>query len=79
MSKIKLFTGGHVSETEQKATVIMKEGCASQKEASLIPSSVGKALVFLTESYGWKVALRKVNSVFSEIKKENQKSRSILS
>ena len=52
MSKIKLFTGGHVSETEQKATVIMKEGYASQKEASLIPSSVGKALVFLTESYG---------------------------
>ena len=46
---------------------------------SLIPSSVGKALVFLTESYGWKVALRKFNSVFCEIKKENQKSKSILS
>ena len=31
LSKIKSFTGGHVSETEQKAIIIMKEGYTSQR------------------------------------------------
>ena len=40
------------------------------KEAFFISSLVRKALVFLTQSYGWKGALRKLYSVFSEIEKE---------
>ena len=72
MSKINSFTR-HVCETEQKATIIMKEGYT--KDTSFVPISVRKELVFLTQSYGLKVALRNFHFVFSEIKKENSKLR----
>ena len=36
------------------------------KEASFIPGSVQKTLVFLIESYDWKVALNKFHSVCSD-------------
>ena len=49
MSKIKSFAG-HVGETEQKATIIMKDEYT--KEVSFILSSVRKAIVFLTQSWG---------------------------
>ena len=67
------FTGGHEHETWNRTEDYhyYKGRVYKSKEASFIPSSVRKALVFLTQSYGWKVALRKFHSVFSEIKKEN--------
>ena len=48
------------------------------KKASVIPSSVKKALLFLTQSYGWKVAQRKFDSVYSEIKKGNFKNQGLV-
>ena len=43
MSKIKSVTGGHVSEIEQKAATIMKEGIHVKGTES--PSTVKKTLV----------------------------------
>ena len=67
MSKIKSFTGGHAREVGKKAATVTKEG----QEASFIPSPVRKILVFLTQSYGSKIAKRKFHSVSSEIRKGN--------
>ena len=35
LSKIKSFTGGHVCETGQKVTTVMKEECTSQRRFRL--------------------------------------------
>ena len=61
----------------KKATTVttMKEW--KSKEASFIPNSVKKALVFLTQSYGWKVAQEKLHSVCSKIKKGNFKNQGL--
>ena len=66
------MTRGNVSQTEQKATTIMKEGYTSQKGTES-PSSVQKTLIFWpkarTERLHWG---KKFHLVCSEIKKQNQ-------
>ena len=68
MSKIKSFTGGYVCETGQEGYHCYEERIYKPKEASFIPSSIKKVLKYLTQRYGWNVAL---HSVCSEIKKGN--------
>ena len=70
LSKIKSFTGGHVCETGQKATTVMKEGI--QVKGGFF-YSMKNVLVFLTQSYGWKAAQRNFHSVCNEIKKSKLK------
>ena len=67
--KIKSVTGGHVSETEQKAATIIKKGYTSKGKES--PNSVQKRLCF-DPKLGLTGCTENFHLVCSEIKKENQ-------
>ena len=72
MSKIKSFTEGHVSETEQKATIIMKERYTSQR--SFFYSFVSKKSTCNLEPELWlKSCTEKVSFSFRGNKERKSK------